>query len=410
MKKVKKFILGFSSVSLVIGLSFMVCSFSGIFDEKEEPVKDNNKVLFGFTNSIDNDDINVSGNATISFNETSSGSSSGSSGSNGSGGINFSWNNLVPEYKNNSSNKTGTYSIQIADELSEYISFKDKSSIFDGTWTNKETPTEVPDFVYNDDANKTTIESIIDTIDSPTLIIKFDANPDSNGYIYAYDATSTSYIITKFSGSGTILTIPSTFNDGTNGSHDVTEIGESAFAYNRTLTSVTIPTTLLKIKRKAFIGCTKLATLTFTATSTLTTIGQQAFENCTALTSVTIPNSVTSILSEAFAYCSGITSFTFPTNTAFTWIWPGVLRNCTAIASITLPTTITSLLDKAFFECSSLKLLTIFPGITRFDDSALKGNANNNLTNKNFKITCNDSTAKTAYKAGIFATYKNYFN
>ena len=184
----------------------------------------------------------------------------------------------------------------------------------------------------------------------------------------------------------------------------------SAFAYNRTITSVTIPTTLLKIKRKAFIGCTKLATLTFTATSTLTTIGQQAFENCTALTSVTIPNSVTSILSEAFAYCSGITSFTFPTNTAFTWIWPGVLRNCTAIASITLPTTITSLLDKAFFECSSLKLLTIFPGITRFDDSALKGNANNNLTNKNFKITCNDSTAKTAYKAGIFATYKNYFN
>ncbi len=41
-------------------------------------------------------------------------------------------------------------------------------------------------------------------------------------------------------------------------------------------------------------------------------IGNSAFEYCSSLTSVTIPDSVTSIGSDAFEYCSSLTSIIIP--------------------------------------------------------------------------------------------------
>jgi uncharacterized membrane protein len=73
-----------------------------------------------------------------------------------------------------------------------------------------------------------------------------------------------------------------------------TSIGESAFE-STSLTSITIPDSVTSIGNSAFFSCTSLTSVIFTATSTLKTIGQFAFYNCTSLTSITIPNSVTSI-------------------------------------------------------------------------------------------------------------------
>ena len=69
---------------------------------------------------------------------------------------------------------------------------------------------------------------------------------------------------------------------------------------NTTLTSVSIPNTIVEIGESAFAYCTALSTVRFASGSKLTTIGEYAFSGCSSITSLTIPDSVQSIGDEAF--------------------------------------------------------------------------------------------------------------
>ena len=81
----------------------------------------------------------------------------------------------------------------------------------------------------------------------------------------------------------------------------VTTIGEYAFIYCRSLTSVSISNSVTTIGWGAFIGCSSLTSVTIP--NSVTTIGGNAFSNCRSLTSVTIPNSVTEIGNNTFGDC-----------------------------------------------------------------------------------------------------------
>ena len=143
---------------------------------------------------------------------------------------------------------------------------------------------------------------------------------------YDYTTNNNTITITKYSGPGGTVTIPTTIN-----SLPVTSIRNQSFGYCSNLTSVAIPNTVTSIETGAFFCCRNLTNVTIP--NSVTSIGQFAFFGCHNLTSVTIPNSVTSIGDTAFAYCSSLTS-------------------------VTIPNSVTSIVHQ-FDSCSSLTAITV---------------------------------------------------
>ena len=152
----------------------------------------------------------------------------------------------------------------------------------------------------------------------------------------------------------TSAVIPSTVTyNGT--TYSVTSIGEEAFEYCESLTSITIPNSVTSIGNNAFSWCESLTSITIP--NSVTDIGGEAFFMCTSLFSITIPNSVTSIGDYAFHWCSSLTSITIPNGVAS--IGRYAFRDCSALTSITIPNSVTSIGFGAFEGCSSLTSVTL---------------------------------------------------
>ena len=184
------------------------------------------------------------------------------------------------------------------------------------------------------------------------------------------------------------ITIPSMVNNN-DVSYNVTSIGDCAFTYCTSLTSITIPSGVTSIGEWAFCGCSGLTSIiipgsvksigehAFDYCSGLTSItipegvesiGIYAFYGCSSLTSVTIPSSVTSIRADTFGYCSGLTSITIPSGV--TSIGDGAFAGCSGLTSITIPSSVTSIGAYTFHECSGLTSITIPSSVTSIGYSA----------------------------------------
>jgi len=108
-------------------------------------------------------------------------------------------------------------------------------------------------------------------------------------------------------GTSSELTIPATVSDAA-GTYSVKAIGTGAFSVSTSLTSITLPASLITIGLSAFTACAALTSITLPAS--LKEIGSGAFTACSALTSITLPASLTTMGSNAFARC-GLTSVIF---------------------------------------------------------------------------------------------------
>ena len=193
--------------------------------------------------------------------------------------------------------------------------------------------------------------------------------------------------ITGYSGSVSALAIPQTI-DG----HTVVAIGNVAFR-GSCLVNVTIPDTVTEIGASAFAGCKQLSTVQLS--NKLTKLGELAFSDCTSLTSIRIPKSLetasctyygagpfkgclalqnveletgmTKIPDNLLASCPGFTAITIPDTV--TAIGGGAFRD-TCLVNVTIPDTVTKIGDSAFYACKQLATVQLSNKLTKLGELA----------------------------------------
>lgn len=117
---------------------------------------------------------------------------------------------------------------------------------------------------------------------------------ETSSAFFKYEDTDGGVSITGLnSGYPKALVIPAKIDGKT-----VVAIGYGAF-YTSSITSVEIPSSVTEIGNSAFSWCESLTSVTFAAESQLTSIGQVAFME-SGITSIEIPSSVTTIGEDAF--------------------------------------------------------------------------------------------------------------
>ena len=148
--------------------------------------------------------------------------------------------------------------------------------------------------------------------------------------------------------------------------NNVTSIGDYAFEYCSSLTSVMIPDNVTSIGSYAFIECSGLSSLTIP--NSVTNVGKYAFYNCSGLNSLSISNSLISIEYATFHGCSGLTSIFIPNSV--TNIEGAAFRACSGLTSVEIPNSVTNIKYGAFCECSSLFSLTLGSGVKSIESMA----------------------------------------
>jgi len=162
---------------------------------------------------------------------------------------------------------------------------------------------------------------------------------------FTYTTNHGRITITSYTGSGGAVTIPATITG-----LPVASIGDSAFDFATTVTSVTLPSGLTNIAEYAFYDCTALATVAIP--NSVISIGGSAFADCGSLTTATIPTNVTSIADYAFFSCGSLASVAIPGSV--TNIGDSAFAYCASLGSLTISGSVTSIADYAFYSCASL--------------------------------------------------------
>jgi hypothetical protein len=132
--------------------------------------------------------------------------------------------------------------------------------------------------------------------------------------------------------------------------YNVTSIGDYAFRYCDSLTSVTIPDSVTSIGGEAFYNCSSLTEIAIPDSVTIIDVG--AFGNCHGLKQVTIGSGVTNIGMHAFSTCDGLTNITIPDSVTSIGDW--AFCNCSKLESITIGKNVTSIGDAVFTADGSL--------------------------------------------------------
>jgi hypothetical protein len=236
---------------------------------------------------------------------------------------------------------------------------------------------------------------------------------DLYGQYYEYSVVSGSdgeyIILTKHLASESDVKIPDSIYD-----LPVKKIGESVFAGDSRIKSVTLSENIQEIGCNAFGGCTELESIEFT--DNLTAIGDYAFTNCTALKSIALPDNIQSVGRGAFYDCTSLVEISIPSalssiggrafadtpwlksmaKSEFVAVGDGVLiqyngsdalvelpesvkkisgafAGNTNVQKVTLNKNLTEIGDMAFMGCTSLTSIKIPSNVTAIGSQAFYG-------------------------------------
>ncbi|MDR1678810.1 MAG: leucine-rich repeat domain-containing protein [Prevotellaceae bacterium] len=167
----------------------------------------------------------------------------------------------------------------------------------------------------------------------------------------------------------------------------LTSIGERAFWICTGLNSITIPENITSIGKEAFTSCSGLKTVNYNAINyandpqfpgSLTTVNignrvntipQSAFVGNSKLTTISIPGSVTTIGAEAFMNC-GLTNISIPEGV--TTIGNDAFRDCNKLTSVSISASVTTIGKSAFWG-SGLTSVNIPENVASIGNMAFGG-------------------------------------
>ncbi len=210
---------------------------------------------------------------------------------------------------------------------------------------------------------------------------------------YAINTDGTVTVV-SYEGDGTAVVVPDKIAGKT-----VTVIGEKAFAYEDSITSVKLPDTVTEIGFGAFAQCSAVTSVNLPAN--LQTVGDYAFSNCFDFAEINLPASLRKIGKEAFSSCQEVKYLRIPATVteigeyAFSGLgytnngWSKgefelvleegieVIGNWfygTSMESVVLPSTVKRIEAGAFTGCDYLSSITLNEGLVFIDDLAFDEN------------------------------------
>ena len=152
-------------------------------------------------------------------------------------------------------------------------------------------------------------------------------------------------------------TLKSLVIDG--GAPNLNELGERSFSGCSNIEELDLSNSkLTSIPEGAFAYCKNLKIIKLP--STITSIGDEAFYNCQSLTNIKGLDkcNLKSIGSAAFSNCKALENLDFSQST-FTNVPSKAFNGCSALAKITLPNTLTTIGGYAFYACYSIPQLDL---------------------------------------------------
>lgn len=227
-------------------------------------------------------------------------------------------------------------------------------------------------------------DDVILFVDSISMVQ--NNKPQQTILIYSAPSSITPYSTSGFVGTYSTNSYTSSTQEGIWKFLDrLTTVGTQAFYNKSTVTSITLPNSVIEIGEKAFYGCSglKKATLSdqlktlgasaFYNCSTLqevelgthlNTLSDSAFYGCVALTNITLPNTLKEIQQNAF-YGSGLTSIEIPESV--TTLGSNIFSTSNQLESIRIPKSVVNIPDHPIGRCSSMTSIIVDPENPKYD-------------------------------------------